>query len=78
VIGVLLSGLLYDGTAGLLAVKMHGGMTIVQYPEEAAYPELCRTAIKYVEVDHTLRLSHIAALLPRLIAPLTPKEFTGR
>jgi two-component system chemotaxis response regulator CheB len=45
---------------------MHGGTTIVQDPEEAAFPELCRTALRYVEVDHVLPLSELAALLSRL------------
>ncbi|AUB45009.1 cheB, two-component system, chemotaxis family, response regulator CheB (plasmid) [Nostoc flagelliforme CCNUN1] len=49
VIAVLLTGLLDDGTAGLLAVKMRGGVAIVQNPDDAMYPNMPRNAIDNVE-----------------------------
>jgi chemotaxis response regulator CheB len=45
-IGVILSGLLKDGTFGLKAIKEAGGIALVQDPDEAAYPEMPRSAIK--------------------------------
>jgi two-component system chemotaxis response regulator CheB len=36
VIGVIITGPLEDGTAGLLAVKDHGGVTIVEQPVDGA------------------------------------------
>ena len=63
VIGVLLSGTLDDGTAGLFAIKEKGGVTIVQDPEEAIAPGMPRNALKHVEIDYCLRTHEIASLL---------------
>jgi len=66
VVGVVLSGTLDDGTAGLMAVKQQGGMAIVQDPEEAMYEGMPRSAIENVEVDRILPVADIAALLAEL------------
>lgn len=66
VVGVLLSGALNDGTYGLMAIKRHGGTAVVQHPEQAAYPEMPRSALDDVEVDHVLPAIEIAELLKRL------------
>jgi len=76
VVGVILTGMLDDGTAGLLAVKRRGGYAIVQDPDEALYPNMPRTARRYVAVDAVLRLADIAAKLVQLAhTPVSaPKE----
>jgi two-component system chemotaxis response regulator CheB len=66
VIGVILTGSLDDGTAGLLAVKRRGGIAIVQDPDEALYPSMPMSALANVEVDYTLRLASIGPLLGQL------------
>jgi two-component system, chemotaxis family, protein-glutamate methylesterase/glutaminase len=63
VIGVLLTGLLNDGTSGLQAIKRCGGLTIVQDPNDAAYGEMPRSALRHVAVDHILPLHEIPATL---------------
>jgi two-component system chemotaxis response regulator CheB len=66
VVGVILTGWLDDGTAGLWAVKERGGTGIVQHPDDAFAPAMPLNAIKHVEVDHIVPLRDIAPLLVRL------------
>jgi two-component system chemotaxis response regulator CheB len=66
VAGVILTGNLDDGTAGLYAVKACGGIAVVQDPKEAAAPAMPRSALRNVKVDHCLPLAKIGPLLVRL------------
>jgi two-component system chemotaxis response regulator CheB len=66
VIGVLLSGALSDGAAGLRAVQRCGGLAIVQDPADAAVPDMPRNALRHMDVDHTAKAGDIADLLNRL------------
>lgn len=68
VIGMVLTGYLDDGTVGLQTIKKRGGVTVVQDPEEAEYPSMPRTALRYVKVDHTVPIAEAGALLVRLVA----------
>lgn len=62
-VGVVLTGALDCGTAGLMSIKAHGGVAIVQDPNEALSPEMPQNAIKHVRVDHVLPLAKISSLL---------------
>jgi two-component system, chemotaxis family, protein-glutamate methylesterase/glutaminase len=66
VVGVILSGALDDGTAGLWAIKDRGGIAIVQDPAEAEQPSMPRSALANVQVDHRLPISEIPPLLVNL------------
>ena len=66
VVGVVLTGSLDDGTAGLLAVKRSGGIAVVQDPEDALYPSMPLSALRNVQVDHRVPMHEAAGLLMRL------------
>ena len=66
VIGLVLSGSLDDGSAGLVAIKKGGGTAIVQDPEDAPFPDMPRNALAATDVDYCLPKSEIAAVLARL------------
>ena len=74
VIGVVLSGMLDDGTAGLRAIKTRGGVAVVQDPKEALFAGMPRSAIENVDVDHCLPIAAIAPLLARLSREPVPDE----
>jgi two-component system, chemotaxis family, protein-glutamate methylesterase/glutaminase len=65
-IGVVLSGALDDGTAGLAAIKTRGGVTVAQEPEDALYPAMPLSAIEQVGVDHVVRADAVGELLSAL------------
>jgi two-component system chemotaxis response regulator CheB len=66
VIGIVLSGALYDGSMGLMSVKTRGGIAIVQDPEEAAADSMPRNALKLVAADYVLPASEIAPVVTAL------------
>ena len=67
VIGIVLTGILNDGTAGLAAIKEAGGMAMVQDPREASFPGMPLNALRNVPVDYTLPLAAIPETLMRLL-----------
>ncbi|WP_415784227.1 chemotaxis protein CheB [Deinococcus saxicola] len=68
VIGVVLSGLLDDGTSGLWTIKHFGGTTVVQDPRDAEYDSMPNSAVAQVDIDHTVTAQDLAGLLIRLVA----------
>jgi two-component system chemotaxis response regulator CheB len=66
-IGVLLSGMLDDGTAGLTAIHRCGGVTVVQDLKDAAYPEMQQSALNNLHVDHCIPVAEMGGLLERLV-----------
>ena len=65
-IGVVISGVLDDGTSGLWLIKRLGGIALVQTPEDAMHPEMPRSAIDQVEIDYVRPAAELGPLLVTL------------
>jgi two-component system chemotaxis response regulator CheB len=65
-IGIILTGRLNDGTAGLYEVRRAGGVAIVQDPEDADFPEMPASALRYAGTDYRVPLREIAPLASEL------------
>jgi len=73
VVGVVLTGLLDNGSAGLVSVKANGGIVIVQEPTDAMFPDMPENALKVVEADYVLPLAQIPAILAQLARTQVPQ-----
>lgn len=79
VIGIILSGALDDGTAGLWTVKHFGGIAIVQDPLEAEVSSMPENAMREVNVDYCVGVAEMPSLLVRLCnEPVPEKAFIMR
>ncbi len=67
VVGVVLTGLLNDGAAGLLAVQRCGGRTVVQSPDDAAHAGMPLSALAALAPDYTVPLAEVGPLLQHLM-----------
>ena len=66
-IGVVLTGTLGDGASGLWAVQRAGGISVVQDPKDAEFPEMPLTALNRIQPDHVVQLTDMPALLNGLV-----------
>jgi two-component system chemotaxis response regulator CheB len=72
VVGVILSGIMQDGTTGLWWVRRYGGIVVVQDPSEAEFSEMPETALMYLSPDYVLHLNQMAPLLVQLANGYAP------
>ena len=71
-VGVILTGNLDDGTAGLWILKRLGGIAIVQSPDDALFPSMPWHALRHVRVDYSVPLSGIPSVLMKVTAEAAP------
>ncbi|GEO12103.1 chemotaxis protein CheB [Segetibacter aerophilus] len=76
VIGIVLTGLLDDGTTGMLAIKRSGGTCIVQDPNEAEYPDMPLSVLGNMEVNYCIPLSQMGEVILS-ITQTTPEEIAA-
>ncbi|WP_181304028.1 chemotaxis protein CheB [Rufibacter sp. XAAS-G3-1] len=67
VIGIVLTGMLQDGTVGMEMIKRSGGITLVQHPEEAEYPDMPLSVLNEIEVDYVVSVAEMGQLLQELV-----------
>jgi two-component system, chemotaxis family, protein-glutamate methylesterase/glutaminase len=77
VTGVVLSGVLDDGTAGLALIKNAGGRTLVQDPDEALYPMMPSNAIEFVGPDRILPAQELAEAITEYTREQVPAQRSG-
>jgi two-component system chemotaxis response regulator CheB len=79
-IGVVLTGLLNDGAAGLADLKRCGGITLVQSPADAEAPDMPLGALRASDVDYRAPIAQLAKILIKLTseeagpAPVVPHD----
>lgn len=66
-IGVVLTGALDDGTAGLYIIKLRGGTAIVQEPEDAMIQSMPLNALEHTRADYKIPVAEIGPLIGRLV-----------
>lgn len=66
VIGIILTGMLDDGTAGLLQIKRHRGLALVQNPDDAEFRNMPLSAIRSIVIDYILPLAEIGRVTSSL------------
>lgn len=67
VIGIILTGYLNDGTAGMSAIKRSKGYCIVQDPKQAEYADMPNAVLEAVDVDFCVPLNKIGETLVSII-----------
>ena len=68
VVGVVLTGMLDDGTAGLAAVARYGGVPLVQDPAEADFPSMPRNALDGTPTARSLPLDDLVHEVVRIVS----------
>jgi two-component system, chemotaxis family, protein-glutamate methylesterase/glutaminase len=66
-IGVVLSGALDDGSAGLRAIRARGGLGVVQDPDDAQHSGMPSNAIRAADPEYVVPVAEMPGLLPQLI-----------
>lgn len=67
-VGAVLTGTLTDGASGLWAIDQCGGMTVVQDPSDAAFPDMPSNALSRLHPDHIVALAEMPHLLGSLVS----------
>lgn len=73
-IGVILSGLLDDGTSGMWAIKRCGGICIVQDPDQAEYPDMPMSVLNNMDADHVVSLGDMGSTIAHVIKNKSGKK----
>lgn len=67
-VGVVLTGHLNDGAAGLAAIKQCGGLSAVQNPADAVAPDMPLGALEASDIDYRAPAADLGALISTLLS----------
>ncbi|MCW3077757.1 MAG: hypothetical protein JWO32_2366 [Bacteroidetes bacterium] len=73
-VGIILSGLMNDGTSGMHAIKKSGGTCIVQDPNEAEFNDMPSSVLDHVKVDYTASVNDMAYVLEDVVSKKPKKQ----
>lgn len=76
-VGIVLTGTLDDGTAGLQSIKSCGGMALVQDPKEAMFTGMPLSAIENVAVDGIQTIAGLAQTVTRLAGSIEHSSYAA-
>lgn len=76
-IGVVLTGNLDDGTAGMMSIRRHGGHTIVQDPRDAQFPSMPQSVLQHTRVDECVPIGGVVPALLRTLRGEEPPPGSG-
>ncbi|MDB5111599.1 MAG: Protein-glutamate methylesterase [Mucilaginibacter sp.] len=72
VIGIILSGMMDDGTSGMSAIKRCGGICIVQEPAEAEFIDMPVNVLSNVNVDYRVPIADMGYIIDDIVSkPVT-------
>jgi two-component system chemotaxis response regulator CheB len=72
--GILLTGYLDDGTAGLIAIQRCGGVSIIQDPADADYPDMPKNALNQMKPDYCIPIVEMGGVLSTLMTRKPKKQ----
>lgn len=75
-IGIICSGLLDDGTSGMISIQECGGVTLVQEPVEASFPEMPTAVLNAIQVDYRLPVGQMPVIIDGIVAGKKRKKIT--
>lgn len=73
-IGIILTGMLEDGSSGMFAIKSCGGLCLVQNPSEAEYSDMPENVLKRIEVDYMADLVEIPVIVQNILKTPLPAQ----
>ena len=73
-IGIILSGMLEDGTSGMWAIHNCGGVCVVQDPQDAEFEDMPKSVLNQIPVNHIAFASDIPTLLQHILANPLPAQ----
>ena len=74
VTGIILTGMLDDGTSGMSAIKRSGGKCIVQHPDEAPFDDMPNSVLQNIEVDFSVPIAEMNVVLTKILSEATCEE----